>query len=138
MTQAEDAALNRALSRIRAEFDGGRPSDLSDEARAALLDAHAEFLEELGIEAVRAARRDRSDVVSASHIDDARTIVRDPADNRRLRAIGATGGILAGAGVGQLLAVLSEADPSPLGYLLATAALVLGCVLLALALGRKR
>jgi len=52
----EDVALERALERIREEFDDGGPSDLSDRARAALLEAHAEFVEELGVEAVQIGR----------------------------------------------------------------------------------
>lgn len=134
----KDPALTRALERIGAEFDGGGPTDLSDRARAALLEAHAEFIEELGVEAVRSARRSRSDAVSERDIDEARQIVQSPSKTKLREAMGAVGGVLAGAGAGQLFAVLSQEDPSTVGYAVATIGLVIGSILLATALGPLR
>jgi histone H3/H4 len=134
----KDPALTQALERIRAEFDGGGPNDLSDRARAALLEAHAEFVEELGVEAVRSARRSRSDAVSEIDIEEARRIVQSPSKTRLGEAMGAVGGVLAGAGAGQLFAVLSQKNPSTAGYAAATIGLVVGSILLAMALGPLR
>jgi len=136
--QPEDSALKRALDRIEKEFDANGPRDLSDEARAALLDAHAEFLEDLGVEAVRVAKRGGLDIVSARHIDDARVALQSGSESRVIQGVSALGGVLAGAGAGQFLAVLSEKDPSNLGYALATLFLVAGCLLLAGAWSRSR
>lgn len=133
-----DSALQQALARIQQEFSDNGPKDLSNEARAALLDVHAEYLEDLGVEAVRVAKRSRLDTVSAKHIDEARSFVQSGSEPKVTQAVAALGGILAGAGAGQFLAVLSEKEPSTLGYALATIALVLGCLLLAGAWNRTR
>jgi len=134
----DDSALNQALERIQQEFSEDGPRDLSDEARAALLDVHAEFLEDLGVEAVRVAKRNQLDTVSARHIDEARVLVQSGSEPKVIQGVAAVGGIFAGAGAGQFLAVLSEKEPSTLGYALATLALVAGCLLLAGAWNRSR
>jgi hypothetical protein len=138
LESAEDSALRQALDRIEEEFGKGGPKDLSDEARAALLDAHAEFLEDLGVEAVRAAKRGGLDTVSARHIDEAHIFIQSGSESKVIQGFATFGGVLAGAGAGQFLAVLSEKDPSNLGYALATIFLVVGFLFIAGAWSKNR
>ena len=60
--QRIDAELRRKPSKIMA---------LSPEAGAALADAHADFLADLGQEAIRLARKDRLRTVDREHVDQA-------------------------------------------------------------------
>jgi hypothetical protein len=136
---AQDTALKKALDRIESEFDSKKgPRDISDEARAALLDAHAEFLENLGVEAVRAAKRSRLDTVSARHIDEAYVFIQSGSESKVVQGLATVGGIFAGAGAAQFLAVLSEDNPSKLGYVVATAALIVGFIFLIVAWNKTR
>lgn len=128
--------LGSAVSRVQAELARGTAEDFSDDARATWLEFHADFVEDLGVEAVRIANRSRADVVSASHVIQALDSVRTNQRSRTAAALNSFGGILAGAGAGQFYAVLSTKDPTALAYALATGSSVIGAVLLTLALVR--
>lgn len=97
----------------------------------------SQYLDELGTEGIRQARRNRSDVVSAADIERADSLVRVSGQSRRATVLDTAGGILAGAGLGQLIDVLSQADPSATAVAISTGCLVPGIALVTLGLARR-
>lgn len=103
-----------------------KPSDFSDASLATLLDLQAAYVEDVGIEAIREARRHRADLVSASDIEHADHEIR--AGGRGRAWFEAFGGILAGAGTGTFLQLVSESDPSATGLSIAAVIAAVGLV----------
>jgi F0F1-type ATP synthase assembly protein I len=113
-----------------------RPSEFSDAAVDLLFARQDEFLEELGVSAIHEARRSAADVVSAADVERADERLRG--GSRRVSAWAeAVGGVLAGAGAGEFIDVLSDEDPSSLAIALPTVFMVMGAVLLAASLPRR-
>jgi hypothetical protein len=106
------------------------------ESVAKLLELQAEFVEDLGVEAIRAARRHDADLVSAADVTRAEAAVRGAAT--RTGRMEAFGGVLAGAGVGTFLQLAVEDDPSILGLSIAAVIAAIGLVVLAAALFGRR
>jgi hypothetical protein len=133
-----DPGIARVLTTLRTSLAGKHsPRDFSQESVGALLERQADYVEEIGVEAILLARRSRADVVSASDVERADELVRSGVRGRRLAGVEALGGLLAGAGVAELFTVLSQSHPSTLGYVLAAASTVLGSALLAYGLARR-
>lgn len=133
-----DPQLDAAIVAIANAMAGSRkPDDFTVQSLDRLLERQAAFVEEVGLEAIRNARRSRSDVVSAVDIEEADRIVR-ASPRRASGLLEAFGGIVAGAALSQLLTVLSQKDPSTLAYVLAAGALVVGSILLTVGLVRGR
>src|SRR4051812_28869272 len=95
-----DPGLREAVERIAKELRRrGNPSDLTDEAVAKLLDLNAGYLDDVAVEAIRLARDNRSDVVSANDVDEADRLLRKRTHFRRTVVMNTIGGLLAGAGI---------------------------------------
>lgn len=133
---ASDPSLAAAMSALDTAL-GRRdlPKEFSDDGLATLLQRQTEYLEDLGIEAIRLARLAKADVVSASHVEDADQNLRPP--QRRVALMEAGGGVFAGAGVGQSLAVMMADKPTDLAIAAAIVLSVVGFVLLAFGLARR-
>jgi hypothetical protein len=103
-----------------------------------LLERQSEYVEELGLEAVRIARRSRADVVSAADIERADQLVRSNERSPWTRALETFGGVLLGGGLGQLYAQLALGkDATTIGWLVATASGVIGLVSLTWSYARR-
>lgn len=137
--QVEDATLAQTLSSLQGALETGRaPSDFSDEGLGVLLDRQSEYVEELGLESIRIARRARADVVSAIDVERADEIVRGTARNRQARVSETLGGVLLGGGLGQLYAQIAlEDDATTLGWVVAAVSAALGLVLLTYSFARR-
>lgn len=134
-----DQTLDQTLRSLDAALQTGRPPrDFSDESLGALLERQSEYVEELGTEAIRIARRAKADVVSAVDVDQADQLVRSAERTKRGRAVETFGGILLGGGLGQLYAQIALADEATtLGWVVAAASAALGLVLLTFAFARR-
>ncbi len=135
----DDALLGIVVENLASELRRNRgPSDFSPQSLALLLQRQAEFVEDVGTRAVRMARREQSDVVSASHVDRAVAELSAGGQGARVAALQAVGGSALGAGGGQLFSVLTSPSPSPVAYLLAVFGLLLGTVIIFVGFGRRR
>jgi hypothetical protein len=135
----EDRSLGRVIEKLRGALSRRTPpKDFSEDAVALMLERQAEFVEELGIEAIRIARRGHEDVVSAWNIAQADQIVRASSVGRLVIVAQSLGGLVGGAGLSQLFVVLAEKQPSTLGYVLATVSTVFGFAALTYGLTRRR
>ena len=112
----------------------GGPREFSNQSFSRLLERQTQYLEDLGVEAVRIARRNHSDVVSAADVDAADIALQSKPRRGYKRFLEPTGGIFAGGGMAQLFWVLSSTHdkPSTLAYLLAVIGLVAGTVMIAI------
>ncbi len=135
-----------AAQRINAELDrrSSRPMTLSPEARQRLELVHAEFLADVGREAVRIARRNRVTTVDQSHVDEANQRIGLGAGSSAFGNVAnSLGGLLAGAGIESTYAIMFTNGPHSQGETLTAIVLsVLGAALLAVGLtvtfGRRR
>lgn len=96
-----------------------------------MFELQAEY-EDVGLEAIRQARRNGSDFVSAVDIESADRTIR--ARGRRTAWAEALGGILAGAGTGTFLQVAVETNPSILGLSIAAILAAIGLIVTTAAL----
>jgi histone H3/H4 len=131
--------LERVLARLTEDLqrpDG--PSEFSDRSLSTLLERQTHYLEALGLEAIRVARRAHADTVSAADVENAARAIQGGPRGRLSRVLDPLGGLLAGAGLSQLYAVLSAASDSPstLAYVLAAVSTVAGIAMLAFSIGR--
>ncbi len=109
------AHLSLAATRIDGELRR-RPAkrlSLSPDARDALALAHAEYLADLGQEAIRIARRDRLATVDQEHVEQAvRRLDQGAAKgNARTNAANSLGGVFGGAGLASAYAIVFTAGP---------------------------
>ncbi|HEX2085065.1 MAG TPA: hypothetical protein VHF89_05240 [Solirubrobacteraceae bacterium] len=113
------------------------PRGFSEPALDLLFERQAEFLEDVGLEAIRRARRGRSDFVSAADVERADEAVRGASPSRRAAWLEALGGVFAGGGLGEFVDVLSDEDPAAVAIALPAVLMVVGAVLLTAALLRR-
>lgn len=132
-----DATLEGTVASLQGALVG-RPRDFSPEAVGVLLERQSEYVEELGLEAIRLARRNRSDVVSAADVERGDEIVRSAAHTRTGRILETGGGVLLGGGLGQLYAQIALGDDATtVGWIVAIASAVVGLVLLTWSFARR-
>jgi hypothetical protein len=134
-----DPTLTQTLTSLEASLHTGRPPrSFSEESLGVLFERQSEYVEELGIEAIRLARRARADVVSASDVEHADEIVRSAERSQRNRIYETVGGILLGGGLGQLYAQIALGkDATNIGWIVAILSGVVGLVLLTYAFARR-
>jgi hypothetical protein len=128
------AALAAGLGKRRG------PRAFSGQAVRELAIRQANFLEDVGLDAINLARRNEADFVSASDVRAAEASLRSRASSFPDRLLEPVGGLIAGAGLAQLYAVLSapkSSPPSTLGYLIAAVSTIIGIALLAFGLARR-
>jgi hypothetical protein len=116
------------------------PRAFSDQAVRELAIRQANFLEDVGLDAINLARRNEADFVSASDVRSAEASLQSRASSFPGRILVPVGGLIAGAGLAQLYAVLSapkSAPPSTLGYLIAAVSTIVGIALLVFGLARR-
>lgn len=89
---------------------------------------HGEYWDHLLEGAASDARRDRADIVSASHVEAADRRLRVSHRSVLSRAINTAGTLLTGAGLGQFYATVSANDPTTLGYVIAFVSTVVGAI----------
>lgn len=120
-----DPLLQRAMGVLEQSLARKeRPTDFSSPSVATMLELQAEYLEDVGLEAIRQARRNRADMVSAADVEHGDQAVR--AGSRGRAWLEAIGGILAGAGTGTFLQLAVEKDPSTLGLSVAAVIAAVG------------
>lgn len=131
------AGPSQVATGLQAELDRReKPDAFTDTSMAELVALQHEYVEELGAEAIRQARRNRADVVSTADVQRADELIRS--GSRGSRGLEALGGILAGAGAGQFLQVLGDKNPSNVEVALAVIALLVGAILVTASLVRRR
>jgi hypothetical protein len=116
------------------------PKAFSEQAVRELAIQQADFLEDVGLDAINLARRNQADYVSASDIQTAEASLRSRALTFPARLFEPVGGLIAGAGLAQLYAVLSapkSSPPSTLGYVIAAASTIIGIALVVFGLARR-
>ncbi|WP_445163210.1 hypothetical protein ACTXG5_08290 [Mycobacterium sp. Dal123C01] len=128
--QLADAGLriDRELHRTKMRF--------SDEAGVALVDAHASFLGDLGVEAVRLTRKDRLTTVDRVHVEKAADRL-GPATGPSgvASACNTVGGLVVGAGIAGTYRLAFDSGTHSTTQMMVTIALcVVGCILLAVGL----
>lgn len=136
-----EEAFKSSISELAAALGKRRgPRVFSEHAVRELTIQQANFLEDMGLEAINLARRSQADVVSAADVRTAETSLRSHGPSFPSRLLEPVGGLLAGAGLAQLYSVLSApktAPPSNLAYLIAAISTVIGIGLLAFGLARR-
>jgi hypothetical protein len=140
-TQDVRQAVTDSISALAGGLGKRRgPKAFSEQATRELAIQQANFLEDMGIEAINRARRSQSDFVSASDVRSAEATLRDRGPTLPGRLLEPAGGLLAGAGLAQLYSVLSAAKTSPpstSAYLIAAISTIIGIALLAFGLARR-
>jgi hypothetical protein len=138
--QAPDPTLNQTLVALQSALQTGRPPrDFSPESVGVLFERQTEYVEELGLEAIRIARRARADVVSAADVERADEVVRMNERSSRRRIYETLGGILLGGGLGQLYAQIALGqDATTVGWVVAITSAVGGLMLLTYAFAQRR
>jgi hypothetical protein len=132
-----DPSLAAAIEALQQDLARrSRPADFSDPSIATLLELQARYVEDVGIEAIRHARRNDADVVSAADVEHGDSVVR--AGGRRRAYLEAFGGILAGAGSGTFLQLAVDQSPSPLGLSIAAVITAVGLVVTSAGLFGRR
>jgi hypothetical protein len=132
-------SLELVLARLSEDLQRpGGPTEFSDRSLSALLERQTHYLEALGLESIRTARRAHADSVSAKDVETASRILQGGPRRRLSRVLDPLGGLLAGAGLSQLYTVLSATSdkPSTLAYVLAAVSTVAGIAMLAFSIGR--
>jgi hypothetical protein len=123
-------ALEEAKHFLQRLDDGGYHETFSPRAVGVFL-AHVDvFVVELGTEAFRIARRHKSDLISAAHVDQAAANLVASSRRALARNMGVLGGILVGSGISQFLAMIGSPNLPPVPTAVATAMLVIGAALL--------
>lgn len=119
--------------------DGAQgPSRFSDAAVAKVEELQAANMDEVGTAAVRRARHNRGDVVSAVDVEEADRAVRAGSSARRAWTE-AFGGVLAGAGTGTFVQIATQQHPAVLGLSICAGLAAGGLVTMTAALfGRRR
>ena len=138
------ANLAQAAIRINAELTRSAPMTLSLNARTRLEIVHAEFLGDVGQEAIRIARRSGLSTVDEAHVDMAyERISSGSTGSGWATAANTVGGLLSGAGIASIYSITFT--PGPHGTAEIVAALLLSAVGFALvvfgltlALARRR
>lgn len=117
----------------------GRPSptQFSDEARARLQVLHLQYLDDLANGARRIARRNRSDVISASDVEAADRILQNQPRRLLWTVFGTVGGILAGAGSSQFLTVVSQDQITPRPLLWSVGLGLVGFIMVVTSIARQ-
>ena len=110
-----------------------RPITLSVDARTELEVLHAEYLGDLGQEAVRMARKERHSTVDRVHVMNAADRLREDSSSKLSNILNSVGGIAAGAGISSVYSILfshSHHSTAEIAFGITTS--VLGAILLAI------
>jgi histone H3/H4 len=110
----------------------------SDHAIATLADHQSEYAQEVCSEAIRSAKRNHSDLVSATDIEAADKKLRGPSLRGQRALANTVGAGIFGAGAGEFITVMTTAHPNHLGIGLAGGGMAFGLVCVACALARGR
>ena len=112
MTPPVPANLVAAAARINSELSRSGPMSISPAARARLEAVHAEFLGDVGQEAIRIARRASLATVDESHVDEAYQRISSKASSNGLATIlNTVGGLLGGASLASIYAIAFTDGP---------------------------
>lgn len=110
-----------------------RPLTLSPDARTELEILHADYLGDLGQEAVLLARRDGLSTVDRVHVTRAASRLGTDSSNRFANVANSVGGLIAGAGIAGMYQIIFSSDKSHSTLEIAVASIlsVVGFVILA-------
>jgi hypothetical protein len=108
----------------------------SPQAFRALQRIVAWFISELVEQSVKVSKRHRADSVAESHVESAANFLVGDAPSRIFRHLGTVGGILLGAGLSNLLAMLATKVMSGLSVAITVMLGVVGAFLVALHIAR--
>jgi histone H3/H4 len=132
-------SASNGAGRLREEFAQANLAHiLSDHAISTLADHQSEYTREVCSEAVRSAKRNRSDLVSAADIEAADKKLRGPSLRGQRALVNTVGAGIFGAGAGEFITVMTTAHPNHLGIGLAGGGMAFGLVCVASALARGR
>jgi histone H3/H4 len=133
------AAFEQTIERLRTGLaKHGQPQNLSTNAVAVLLERQAEYVEEVGSEAIRIAKRNRADFVSGADVESADRRLRGTS-LPGTRALACTmGAATFGAGLSEFITIMTTAHPGHLGIGLGCGGMVGGLLGVAYGLLRGR
>lgn len=128
-----DQAAARAAARLRA---ADQPSPFSEQGFDALERSISEYIRSLVLESSRVARRQESDVVSASDVARAGNYLFRGGSRGISQHVGTSGGVLLGAAVSNGLALMAADKPSPLSIGVTLALVMVGTFMIAFYIAR--
>jgi hypothetical protein len=132
------AEIDRSLRVLREALRANRlPSTFSVSAWAELVERESEFVAELGLDAIRRARRKRCDVVSAADINEADQSIRRAGLTSLMVGVQTVGGVSSGAGITGIIAWTGESKPSTALLVLSIVGALLGAAIIAFSMGRS-
>jgi hypothetical protein len=136
-----EQAFETSISELAIELGKRRgPKAFSRNAVNELVIQQANFLQDMGLEAINTARRNQADVVSGADVRNAEVTLRSRGPSFPSRLLQPVGGLFAGAGLAQLYTVLSapkDSPPSTLAYLIAAISTIVGIALLSFGLAKR-
>jgi hypothetical protein len=107
------------------------PAPFSITAFERLQDEISEFIENLVAESGRLARRQRTDDISATHVEQAADYLTSTPRKRFFRHIGTLGGILLGSALSNILTMTLENRYGTVGILVTMSLAIIGAFLVA-------
>jgi hypothetical protein len=130
--------IDRSLSVLREALRANQvPSSFSVSGWAELVERESEFVAELGLDAIRRARRKRCDVVSAADINEADQSIRRAGLTSLMIGVQTVGGVFSGAGITGIIAWTGESKPSTALLVLSIVGALLGAAIIAFSMGRS-
>lgn len=127
VTKPVEQALGRARARLHT-LQGHEP--FSESAYQTLERSIDEYIRSLVLESARTATRQRADVVSSTDVEQAARYLYRGSNRSIVQHVGTIGGILVGAAVGNVLALIDGDAPSVAGLLFTAALLLVGAVMI--------
>jgi hypothetical protein len=137
MTESEEhTAIDRLRSEVDARLAKIDPAPFSPSAFDVYKGKVARYMSELFDESIKMSRRQAADVVSAAQVERASEYLITSAKGRIARHIGTVGGIVLGAALSYILAMVRAAQFTPLEVGLSTALAVIGGAAVAVHIAR--
>lgn len=125
-------AAQEARQRVEADLRELDPAPFSVAAFSLLTNKLTEYLRELVAESIKVANRHQADTVSAAHVERAVEYLVSSTSRRFFRHLGTLGGILLGAALSNILAMVTSGQYSAVGVLVSAGLAVVGSFVIAL------
>jgi hypothetical protein len=131
------ASIDKALTEAEASLKTVDSTPFSPKAFQLFTSSVSEYTRDLASESLRNANRSKADSISRTHVENARQYLVSSHARPMLQHLSTAGGIFVGAGVGNLLALVSTKQPfTTAGVVWTAASFLVGAFLIALHVGR--
>ena len=125
-------SISELIANVEQQVAPLQNETFSPHAFIALKDAISTYILELVAESVKVSKRHRADSVSIAHVEQAAAYLVAASSRRLFRHLGTVGGILLGAAVSNLLAMVSSSAYTASGVTLTSILGVVGAFAVAL------